>query len=229
MKPLFYFVLFAAILVACNSKGNRAASDNRCDSTVAIADSATKVIKAIPPVIINYTYSRAKTEPVDTCNVVFCRYSDGCTYKDTVINNISVKYICTETTDPEDYMFREYMSTNIYGEVVTVKTVIYGNKASIMWSKSEGNSIKKDTLLITRAMMAETLSQMGIFDKKYTKDFGLADLRFQEVRNDSIIFRMRFGKPDSDVLYELELKFDENSLGKSFTVADITDIWSSDD
>lgn len=229
MKRLLYYLLFAVILSACNAKGNHAGSSTETDSTGIIQDSAKKEhqVRAIPPVIINYTHSRQKTEPIDTCNVRFDSDSYRHVYEDTVIDGIAVKYICTETLDPEDYIFSDvvHRETNVYGDTVDVPLIMYGVKASIMWEKTTRNGSRKDTLLITRDLIAESLSKMGFFDKNDTKLFGLSDLRFKEVRNDSMVFNLKFGWPATDYLYELELKFDKDSLGKSFTIKDIYDIW----
>ena len=99
-----------------------------------------------------------------------------------------------------------------------------------MWGKSDRSKSYSDTLLITRKLLADVLIQMGIFEEERTKYFELSDLNFKEMRNDSLIFNLKFIKPDGDILYGLELKFDKDSRDKTFTITDITDqIWTFGD
>lgn len=232
MKNLLYYLSIVFMLIACNVKEHRDGINNHGESS-STADSSTakSQIKILQPITVNYNYSRAQTDPLDTCIVSFSRYDFGHTLVDTLLDGIPLRYNCIETQYPEDYIFSGISrETNVYGEFEPITLIAYGNRASIMWGKSDRSKSYSDTLLITRKLLADVLIQMGIFEEERTKYFELSDLNFKEMRNDSLIFNLKFIKPDGDILYGLELKFDKDSRDKTFTITDITDqIWTFGD
>lgn len=223
MKQLLYHLFFAVILVACNAKGNDAESNAEMDSVVTSHDSVATAQhhRTAPPVVINYAYSRPQTEPIDSSNVKFLSwFQSGYSFKDTIVDGITITYRCLESTSPEDYIYHyTCKSKNVYGEPISETTIIYGYRASIIWGTSDKNIAHKDTTLITQDLIADALAVKGEWRKK----FMLSNLRFKEVRNDSIIFDLRYFWPDTDILFDLELKFDKETRGRSMTIEDITD------
>ena len=231
MKKLMFFILTLLLSSCTRGKDGNKTIENPINDTVSellnldgiverasLKDESNTVFEQEKPILFTHLWHpNNKLQSVHE-SIVF----------DTIIGEWGVSTLLQESLDPKEYVtdVTGGQSYDINDHIEEYDVIYYGRIGRIVFNPMNSLEQKYDTVYINREFLTKRFS----FEGTRLKNWALFSLDFKEVRNDSIIFLVDLGVPDSGFRYILELKFNTHNPGESLAVEDITSkIWTFDE